>query len=294
MSFSLTPYIRIARPRHWIKNGFVIAPAFFAGHIQNLSILPKVIGAFFIFCFLSSAVYIFNDLRDCEDDKLHAKKKTRPLASGKISKTSAAILMAVFLFAAAAVTFWLEPPVSFISIALLYVFINISYSMGLKHISVLELFLLGSGYMLRLMAGAEFIHEPLTGWIIAATALVALLMAAGKRRGDLLQENDVLKKRKSLDGYTLAFLDQIMSMLAAATVVTYLLFCISDYAIARFGAYTMWSAIFVLYGIMRYMQIVMVEGGGDSPTTLIYTDKPMIITIFLFGLFFALNLYVLR
>ncbi|HVY13062.1 MAG TPA: UbiA prenyltransferase family protein, partial [Alphaproteobacteria bacterium] len=246
--------VLLLRPHHWIKNGFVLVPAFFGGQAHNTPLMLQALGAAFLFCLVSSLIYVFNDLRDVEADRLHAKKKLRPLASGMVSSTTALVLMVALVGGMAALIWALQPGRDFLAVLGLYIALNLAYSLGLKQLALAEIFLVSSGYILRLIAGAMIVNETLTHWIIACTGLVSLLLTVGKRRGDMVQNNDVNNSRRSLATYSIPYLDHVMTMLAACTIVTYLLFTMSDYAHKRFGEYVMLSAVFVLFGIMRYLQ----------------------------------------
>ena len=281
----------LLRPHHWIKNWFVLVPAFFAGQAGNIAVMIPSLGATLVFCLIASMVYIMNDLRDIEADKLHSKKSCRPLPSGLISPTMAIVTMMFLAGLAAALLWWLQPATEFLLIIAAYCVINLSYSFGLKQIALVEIFLVSSGYILRLLAGGLVAQSHLTTWIIACTGLVSLLITVGKRRGDLAQNNDQHQQRKSLNKYSVAYLDHLMIMLSAATVVTYLLFSMSEYAQIHFGEHVILSAVFVIFGIMRYLQIVIVENGGDQPTTLLYRDRWMVLTLLAWLLYFILIIY---
>lgn len=291
---TLCHLIRLLRPHHWIKNGFVVIPAFFAGQAFEAHIFFPVVSATLIFCLLASAIYIINDLRDIDADKQHAKKKHRPLPAGLISHTTAFITLTALLGLVAVLLYWLQPPMGFLAIITAYICLNLAYSLGLKQLALIEVFLVSSGYILRLIAGALIIHEHLTSWILACTGLISLLLTVGKRRGDMAQNNDHTQHRQSLKKYSIPYLDHLMTMLAATTIVTYLLFTMSDYAQARFGESVILSTVFVIFGIMRYLQIVMVESGGDQPTTLLYRDRWMIATVLGYLFYFILTLYAFR
>ena len=283
--------VNLLRIRQWAKNVFVLAPLFFASQLFNAPAMFRGISAFVIFCLVSSAVYIFNDWRDIEADRRHAKKWARPLASGVISVHMAFTLMALLLIAAAAIGFYTAMPSNFWIVVATYIVLNLMYSAGLKQISVLELFLVSSGFLLRLLAGGFAIDVELSSWIVAATFMVALLLATAKRRGDIAQKNDVTVSRKSLAKYNLAYLDAVLSTLVGATLVVYLLFCVSDHAAGRFGQLVLLTAVPVAFGLLRYLQLVMVGGDGDSPTDLVLGDPGMLATLTTFILIFAILIY---
>lgn len=283
--------LALMRPKQWVKNGFILIPVFFSGHI-DLSLSISSLVAAFSFCLLSSTIYILNDVCDIEDDKLHERNRFRPLPSGQIS-IPAAVALGIGLFfinIAAAVLAGL--PMAFFLLAALFAGMNLAYSLGMKHIPILELFILSAGYVLRLIAGSTIVGETLSSWIVVCTGLVSMMLAVGKRRGDVAKALDQSGRRRSLQHYSLPYLDQLTTLLAAATFVTYLLFCISDYAMQRFGADVTITAVFVLFGIFRFLQILTVESGGDSPTDIVVDDGPLRIAIFMWLLTFFVIIYV--
>jgi decaprenyl-phosphate phosphoribosyltransferase len=285
--------IALMRPSQWVKNGFVLAPLFFSGKLNPSLIVDCLFGAL-AFCLLSSAVYIFNDLCDLESDRLHVKKRLRPLPSGRISVGAAVALGAALCIASVAVVAATGLPPRLCLVGAIYVGINLAYSLGLKHVAVLELFMVSSGYILRLLAGGIIDGEALSPWILVCTGLVSLMLAVGKRRGDVANEMDATGRRGSLKHYTVPYLDQLTTLLAGTTFVTYLLFCISDYGMARFGTDVSITAVFVLFGIFRFLQIVSVQNGGDSPTDIVLRDSPLRLTIALWLATFFVIIYVLR
>ena len=285
--------VALMRPEQWVKNGFVLIPVFFSGHVDWPIVVKALLGAL-VFCALSSVIYIFNDICDVEDDKQHAKKRLRPLPSGQISLPAAAGLAAALVAISIAIVFAAGLPARLFLIGGIYAAINLAYSLGMKHMPVLELFMVSAGYILRLLAGSVIDGEALSPWIIVCTGLVSLMLVVGKRRGDVANALDENGRRKSLKHYTVGYLDQLTTILAAATFVTYLLFCISDYGMIRFGANVTVTAIFVLFGIFRFLQIVSVQSGGDSPTDLILRDAPLRTSILLWLLTFFLIIYVIR
>jgi 4-hydroxybenzoate polyprenyltransferase len=283
--------LALMRPKQWIKNGFVLVPAFFSGHV-DLSLAASSLAAGLSFCLLSSAIYVFNDLCDLEDDKGHARKRLRPLPSGQIGVPSAVALAVSLLVTSIVAAMIADLPSRFFVMAALFAAVNLAYSLGMKHIPILELLMLSSGYVIRLIAGSAIVGESLSSWIVVCTGLVSMMLAVGKRRGDVANALDESGGRRVLAHYTLSYLDQLSTLLAASTLVTYLLFCISDYAAERFGADVTITAVFVLFGICRFLQIATVESGGDSPTDMIVGDGPLRIAISMWLLTFFLIIYV--
>ena len=200
-------FFELIRWNHWAKNVFVLAPLFFSGDYYDISNVAQVLKAFFIFCLVSSCVYIFNDLLDYEADSAHNKKRLRPLPSGRISKPMAMLILSIMFISVCLLLYTLRMPINFIYVVLLYALINLIYSMGLKHIPVLELILVSSGFVLRLVGGGEALSIGLSPWIIAATASLSLLITVAKRRSDLVQKSDPEEQRASLIGYNVEFLN---------------------------------------------------------------------------------------
>ena len=282
---------QLLRSRQWIKNGFVLAPLFFGSELLNRDLLTRAAQAFILFCLVSSVIYIINDWRDIEDDRLHVKKRQRPLASGAISVRTAFLVLGLLVVLAAAVALTSKLPKSFFAMLAVYVVVNLGYSLGLKHVSIVELFLVASGFVLRLLAGAFAINIFMSPWILIATAMIALVLTVGKRRGDIAQQFDVENRRKSLEQYNLAYLDLVLASLTGGTIVVYLLFCASDYAIQRFGAMVLITALPVAFGLLRYLQLVTVKGMGASPTDLVLEDPGLIASVAVFIAIFAILIY---
>jgi decaprenyl-phosphate phosphoribosyltransferase len=283
---------KLLRPQQWVKNGFVLAPLFFGFELLNRDSLGHAAAAFVIFCAVSSAVYIFNDWRDIEVDRAHVQKRHRPLASGAVSLPAAALLFAILIAIAITVGLLSGLPKAFFVTLAVYIAINVGYSLGLKQVSLLELFLVASGFVLRLIAGGLAIQVQLSPWIMIATAMVALLLTVGKRRDDIAQEYDLANGRQSLAHYNLAYLDLVLAALTGGTLVVYLLFCASDYAVHRFGQAVLITSIPVAFGLLRYLQLVLVKGKGASPTDLVLQDPGLIAILAVFVLMFGILIYV--
>jgi decaprenyl-phosphate phosphoribosyltransferase len=283
--------LELLRIREWVKNCFVLAPLFFSSELVNIAAVMRAATAFVVFCLVSSAVYIFNDWRDIDADKQHAKKAWRPLPSGQVPVPVALAVMAALIVVAVAIMYLTHLAKGFTVTIAVYVAINLAFSMGIKHISVLELFFVASGFVLRLIGGGYALQIDLSPWIIIATAMLALLMVTGKRRGDIAQDNDASQKRKSLAGYNLGFLDSTLTALTGGTIVVYLLFCVSDYAVARFGAGVLMTSVPVALGLLRFLQLIIVRGQGESPTDLVLGDRGMLAILTVFGAAFSYLIY---
>jgi len=283
--------VALIRPHQYFKNLFIILPLFFAGQIDSPGLLLKAFLACAAFCLTASSIYILNDLMDINEDRLHPRKKTRPLAAGTISPHTAKALMAVFFLAG--VIFMAFLAQSSLLILGVYVTLNISYSYYLKHIAIVDISIIATGFVLRLFIGAVVTGVELSKWIVIMTFLLALFLALAKRRDDILIFLDSGKKmRKALDGYNLKFIDGAMIIMASVVIVAYILYTVSQDVIQRLHSdYLYITALFVVIGIMRYMQIVFVEQDAGSPTKILLGDRFIQLTILVWMIFFAWILY---
>ena len=271
--------INLMRPHQYIKNGFIFLPLFFASRITDTALLLDAVIAFIAFSLTASAIYVLNDYRDVEDDQLHPIKRNRPLASGVITKPQALVIMTLLLIAGSA----LMASVSFTAMAILlaYVTMNIAYSFYLKHVAILDVTIIAIGFVTRIFVGSAATDTPLSMWIIIMTFLLALFMALAKRRDDVLIYLETGKKmRKVIDGYNLKFLDAAMAIMASVVIVAYTIYTTSAEVIARVQSEHLYlTALFVIVGIMRYLQIAFVEKDSGSPTRIILKDRFMQLTL---------------
>ncbi len=288
----LVKILKSMRPYQWTKNLFVFAPLIFSQNIFNAPYLLKTILAFGIFCILSGAVYIWNDLRDIETDKLHPVKSLRPLASGRLSKTSAATAFVFISLAGLGCALLLN--LNFFILALIYVLLQVLYSVRLKHVVILDVLLIAAGFLLRVSAGGVVILVDISEWILICTFLLALFIALSKRRHELVfLEEDASHHRPILEEYSPYLLDQMISVVTASTVVAYCLYTISDETVAKFGSSRLiYTVPFVLYGIFRYLYLIHKKGEGGSPEFLILKDKPFLAGILLWIASVVIILYV--
>jgi decaprenyl-phosphate phosphoribosyltransferase len=266
-------FLRLLRPTQWVKNGFVLAPLIFSGDLSNFPIIASI-KITVIFIITSSCIYIFNDIRDIKFDKLHPRNKTRPIANGEITVPTAFIFFIFLIVLDLSLILLFQISSSVMLLILTYFFLNFLYSMGLKNVPLLELGILASGFVIRLLAGALEASIILSPWIIICSGLLALMIAVGKRRNDLKhQVESKVPISLSLRGYNLIFLDHVNSMLASVTIVTYLLFCTSEYNIFVTGNRMLWTAPFVIFSILRYLQLIGIEQRGDDPLSMLLKDK---------------------
>jgi 4-hydroxybenzoate polyprenyltransferase len=284
MSFAwLQPLIQTMRPRQWIKNGLLFIPIIFDKQLTNWPALARVVLGFVLFCLLSSLVYIINDLVDLEADRNHPQKRLRPIASGKLKVSTAriaAIVLALVFFIPA---IWLS--LEFVLIGLVYLVLNLAYSAWFKHTPILDVMILASFYVLRVGAGVSLIEvNRFSPWLYVFTTFLALYLGIGKRRAELnLLADEANSHRKAFEGYTLPLLDQFILIVSSGAILTYSLYTFSAPNLP--ANHTMMLTIpFVIYGIFRYLYLLQVQQRGGEPEEVLFTDRPLQVTILLWGL----------
>ncbi|HMB63306.1 MAG TPA: decaprenyl-phosphate phosphoribosyltransferase [Eudoraea sp.] len=283
---------RLIRPKHYIKNLFIFMPLFFAGEFYNTQQLIQVFLAFVSFSISASAIYIFNDFRDVEEDRLHPTKKFRPLAAETISLNTAIILMVILLVAGLALMASLS--LNALAVLGIYLILNIFYSLFLKHISILDVTIIAVGFVLRIFVGAIITDIPLSQWIVIMTFLLALFLAFAKRRDGVLLHLETKKKmRKVIKDYNLKFAEGAMMTMASVTIVAYILYTTSTEVVLRLqNEYVYLTAIYVILGILRYMQLSLLENNSGSPTELVFKDLFLALVMIAWIIHFAVLLYV--
>lgn len=278
------------RPHQYIKNFFVFAPLFFSGMLLNLEAVYNASLAFITFSIAASAIYILNDIKDVKEDRAHPTKKNRPIASDSISILMAWILFLFFLFVALVSAFFISPYLTYV--VLFYIVLNIFYSLGLKHVPIVDINTIAVGFVLRIFAGSVVIGVVPSMWIILITFLLALFLALAKRRDDVLLSSQGLQTRKNIDGYNLEFVNAAMMIMSSVVIVSYIFYTISSEVQSRLQTdYLYLTVIFVIIGIMRYMQITFVENNSGSPTKIVLRDRFLQITILLWAVSFGLIIY---
>ncbi len=269
--------LKLLRPHQYIKNLFVFAPLFFTFTFTFEQIIDCIV-VFILFSLIASSIYILNDYMDIEEDRQHPTKRYRPLASGKISKNSTKVLFFSLSIPSLIVSYFIN--IELFLILSIYFILNIAYSFGLKHITIIDIFIIASGFVLRLFAGASVIDNQLSMWIIIMTFLLALFLAIAKRREDVLLASEGKETRKNIDGYNLEFVNAVMVFMAGVIVVAYVLYTVSDDVIERLNSTNLYlTAFFVILGVMRYMQITFVEGNSGNPTKVVLKDRFLQLTI---------------
>jgi len=284
--------IETMRPKQWIKNGIIFAALVFDVQLFLVNPFLRTLAGFVILILLSSAVYLFNDLADIEKDRLHPKKRLRPLPSGRLPRNLALAAAIVLPLVALPVSFLLDWRFGLVAGA--YLITNVLYSFWLKNVVIIDVLLLASGYVLRVAAGLTLITvERFSPWLYICITLLALFMGFGKRRGELvlLGGGAAGSSRKVLQDYTLPFLDELINIVSTATIMAYSLYTFSAPNLPDNHA-MMLTIPFVLYGIFRYLYLIHIKGEGGAPDELVLTDRPLQITFLLWGLSAVAVLYL--
>lgn len=282
--------LRLTRPRQWVKNAFVLAPLFFTPSALSARSVTLTLVTLAVFCLLSSAVYALNDYFDREADRQHPVKRLRPIAAGEVSP-AAALALAFALVVAAIGAALAMLPTSAALYAVGYLILNLFYSMWLKNIAILDVILIAAGFVLRVDSGSAAIGVSPSVWINVCTGLLALFLALAKRRDDLVRALSE-QHRGSLAGYNLRFIDSAVAMILGALVVSYTIYTVDADVIARYGSAKLYLTVpFVIAGVLRYLQITLVEERSGSPTELALTDRFLIASVAGWIAVFALLIY---
>jgi len=280
-TFALSGLITSLLPQQWVKNGFVFAALIFSRSITDWHRNARVAAGAFLFCLISSAVYLLNDILDAPEDRKHPLKRLRPLASGRLgvgTAFTAAVILAVLSLGGA----WVLDHTFFIILAA-YGFINVLYSCALKRVVLLDVFVIGAGFVLRVISGGVIIHVEISPWLVVCTTLLALFLALSKRRHELVVlGREAGHHRSILAHYSPYFLDQLIGIVTASTVMSYALYTLSHDVQAKFPGKRLELTIpFVLFGIFRYLYLVHQNEEGGNPTRLLFTD-PVLLLVVLF------------
>lgn len=283
--------IKTARPHHWIKNLVVFAALIFAKKFTEPESILLTIKGFGAFCLAASMVYYINDIADCKNDQQHPVKKNRPIASGQLSIKTAVIISVLLLAVSSVVSYSLG--MNFFICFLIYVFLNFGYNLGLKNKVIIDVMILAIGFSIRATAGAAAISVPISSWLIICTLLLALFLGLAKRRHELvILGDDAISHRQSLAHYSPYFVDQMMSVVTASTVMAYTFYTLSTEVQEKLGSeYLVLTVPFVLYGIFRYLYLIHQKEEGGSPTRLLITDIPLLICVGLWVMTVLIILY---
>ena len=289
---SVRAVIVAMRPRQWIKNGLVFVALAFTSNLHRPDLLLTTIAAFAIFCALSSAGYLLNDVADVEADRRHPTKRFRPIAAGLVPVPLAGALGATLAIGGVACAALLNPALGVIAAA--YLLLTASYTLWIKHIVVLDVFGIAAGFVLRAVAGAVAINVPVSPWLYTATMLGALLIALGKRRAEMQTlGDDATGHRRILDAYSVSLIDQLMLIVSAAAVVTYALYSFSASNLPQ--NHTMMLTVpVVMYGLFRYLYLAHEGGSAGAPEQLLVQDRPLLAAVAIWAVLSVSILYLAR
>lgn len=284
--------IRTMRPHQWTKNGFVFAGIMFDQQFLDLEPLARVLAAFALLCMTASTIYLINDVVDIERDRLHPKKRHRPLASGQTPVSwamTAAVIIPLIALALSVLLSW-----KLTVVLLAYLVLHIAYSFWLKNIVILDVFAIAGGFMLRVIAGVVVIDVAnFSPWLYGSAGLLALFLAIGKRRQELIMLADSAEDvRATYKEYNLVLLDDMLRMVMTGSMITYMLYTMEAETIRGNGHRMMLTIPFVVYGIFRYLYLMHVRGEGGAPDELVLKDIPLLLTLVLWGGTIGLILYV--
>jgi 4-hydroxybenzoate polyprenyltransferase len=276
------------RPKQWTKNAVVFAAIVFDGQLFELDNLLVVAVAAILFSLVSSAGYIFNDLRDTEADREHPAKRHRPIPSGRLNQSAAVITILAIYAVALPLAFILSP--MFMAVLLMYILLMAAYSRWLKHLVIIDVLVIATGFVLRAVSGAVVVDIPISPWLYVCTILLALFLGFAKRRHELsLLETEASNHRRNLATYSIPLLDQFILIVASATVIAYSLYTFESQALP--DDRLMLTIPFVLHGVFRYLYLVHQKGVGGAPEQLVLEDRPLFFTVLLWGLMIVALLY---
>ena len=288
---------RVIRPQQWIKNVFVLVPLFFGGSLLDSTDIIAAVTAAMAFCFISSSIYCLNDIIDVEDDRRHPTKCHRPIAAGKISVAQAYVMMALMVaLSFGSVALLGEYALGVGAVVGLYLLMNVAYCLVLKRYAILDVCTIAFGFVLRLFAGGIATGIGLSNWIVLMTFLLTLFLSFAKRRDDVLKMNLTgHAPRKNTSRYNLDFLNQAITITATVTLVCYVMYTVSPEVEQRIGTrYLYLTTVFVIIGILRYLQLTLVDNKSGDPTKAMLHDRVLQAVVLLWFLAFLLIIYILR
>lgn len=283
--FSQT-FLRLIRVKQWMKNIFIFAPLIFSLHLLNIQDITKTVTVFFAFSLVSVLVYIINDIHDCKQDAIHPEKKSRPIASGTVSKSQALITGIILFIAGISIAFLAKRPQVIITL-LAYLIINMLYTFFLKQIAILDVFIIAVGFCIRVIIGAVAIDVQPSQWIISTTFAISLVLGFGKRRHELLSlKQEAVEHREILGEYTPRLLDIMIAVSSSITAISYMFYTMESGISKLFYTFPL-----VLYALFRYLYLIYDKNKGGKPEEDLINDKGIIITVILWGLMIIGILY---
>lgn len=288
------PLIKLTRPQQWVKNLFVFLPLFFSGRMLDVDAWLASTQAFVSLCFAASGIYCLNDIVDIAEDRKHPHKRLRPIASGKISKKSAYIIMTICFAISLIILFPGGMDRILFATVASYILLHVSYCIWLKRLPIIDLVCIAVGFVLRVVAGGASANIWISEWIVMMTFMLTILLAASKRRFDIiLSTKDGIATRSNIDGYTIEFLNIIIGIIASVTIVCYIMYTVSPSVITRMGSnYLYLTSIFVIISILRYIQQSIIKPDINSdPTHILLHDHFIQLNLLLWIISFVVILY---
>lgn len=291
--------LKLIRPHQWLKNVFVMIPMFFGGSLLDPSDIRASVVTFFAFSFIASSVYCFNDIIDVEADRRHPVKCKRPIASGAISVRSAWALMALMFLLSVGTVCLLDTYTRVINVGLvilIYYILNILYCSKLKQYAIVDVCIIAFGFVLRVLAGGFATDIALSKWLVLMTFLLTLFLSFAKRRDDVLRMNETGEPpRKNTIRYNLTFINQAITITASVTLVCYIMYTVSPEVVNRFHSDLLYlTSVFVLLGLLRYIQITVVDKRSGDPTKMMLRDRFTQCVVLLWALTFLVLIYVIK
>jgi 4-hydroxybenzoate polyprenyltransferase len=277
--------VHVVRPAQWLKNGFLFAPLIFSKHLFESAYFWRETLAFIAFCCVSSIVYIVNDITDREADKLHPIKRNRPIASGLLHLSDAVFIILILLAVAGSLVPYLG--IQFWYTIAFYGCINLAYSFWLKQVVIVDVFIIAAGFMLRVLAGGFAIEVVISSWLVLCTLFVSIFLAISKRRGELILSTatNSYASRPVLKQYDETFMDQIMTVAASGMAISYALYTVAERTVIMFGTENLiFTTVFVLFGIFRYLFLLRGRNTDDNPMHLLLSDASSVVNIMLWFL----------
>lgn len=285
--------LKILRPHQWVKNTFIFIPLFFGGSLFDMADWTSSLVAFVAFSFAASAIYSINDIVDVEADKKHPKKCKRPIAAGLVSKRQASLLAIILAIAALALPFLLNNWMLSVVIAV-YLAMNLCYCIRLKHYAIIDVCLVALGFVMRIVAGGVATDIVLSRWIVMMTFLLTLFLSFAKRRDDVLIMNETgMAPRKNTSRYNLTFINQAITITGGVMLVCYIMYTVSPEVIERFNSPNLYmTSFFVILGLLRYIQLTVVDERSGEPTRLVLSDRLIQLIIAGWIISFAIIIYM--
>lgn len=285
-------FIKLLRAKHWVKNLYLFIPIFFSGDLFNAALLLQLFFGFLSFSLVASSIYILNDIKDRKMDQLHPNKRLRPIASGRITITAAVFIGALIFVIGSVIAGFLN--LKFLFILMIYFILNMAYSLGLKKVSIVDIVIISIGFVLRVRAGGALVGIAVSEWLVIMIFLLSLFMALAKRYDDVLLEKKTGEKmRVVISMYNESFLNITLAMVSGIIIVSYIMYTMDVKVVLQFGTHRLYyTSLFVIVGVLRYMQLIYLKRDSGSPTKILLSDRFIQFCIFLWIIGFYAIIYL--